>query len=54
MDASGIFFVVGVERKGIMGEPALSYRSKAAAEKAVENFGGRILTFIQLREENRK
>ena len=52
-DVADLFFVTGIERGAVMGEPVMTYRTKAAAENAAENFGGRIVTFEQLRETNR-
>jgi nitrous oxide reductase accessory protein NosL len=49
-----LFFVTGIERGPIMGEPVMSYRTLAAAEKAVVTSGGRVVTFEQLREANRQ
>jgi hypothetical protein len=37
-----------------MGEPVMTYRTLAAAEKAVDTSGGRVVSFEQLREANRK
>ncbi len=53
-EAAGVFFVIGIDRGGVMGDPALTYRTKDAAEMAAKNFGGKVVTFDQLRENNKE
>ena len=49
--AEDAFFVVGIERSGIMGEPVLSYATRADAQSVVERHAGaRILDAAGLRE----
>jgi len=47
--AADAVYVIGVERKGIMGRPVLAYRSRADAEKAVARAGGEIRGFEEMR-----
>lgn len=47
-------FVVGVERRGVMGSAVLSYATEADAAAAVERFGGKRRNFEQLRQSARR
>ncbi len=42
-------YVVGIERRGIMGAPVLVYRNRADAEQVTEGTRARILDFGQLK-----
>jgi len=53
-EAAALFYVTGIDRQGVMGAPVMSYQSKEAADKAAENFGGKVLTFEQLRKQIQK
>jgi len=53
-EADALYFVTGVERPGVMGAPSLTYRTKESAENAAEEFKGAIVTFEQLRKQNKK
>ena len=53
-DVAELFFVTGIERGAVMGEPIMTYRTRAAAEKAAEKWDGTVITFEQLRAANRK
>ncbi len=53
-EVADLIFVTGIDRDGVMGEPALTYRTKDAAEKAAEKFAGKIMNFDELRTENKK
>ena len=53
-EASSLFYVVGIKRKGVMGAPVMSYSTTKAAENAAKNFGGKVVTFEQLRKQTRK
>ncbi len=48
-DVADLFFVTGIERGAVMGDPVMTYRARAAAEKAAEKWGGSLVTFEQLR-----
>ena len=53
-DVAELFFVTGIERGAVMGDPVMTYRARAAAEKAAEKWGGSLVTFEQLRAANRE
>lgn len=46
--AMGLYYLVGSDMMGPMGREALAYRSKAAAESAAKEHGGRVLRFQDL------
>ena len=51
LPAGEAFYVIGVERAGIMGEPVLAYASKAEAEEAMKKYGGtQLLDLTGLRQ----
>ena len=52
-EAAEVFFVIGIERVGVMGEPVMTFRTRAAAEKATAKSGGEVVSFEQLRQANR-
>ena len=53
-EASTLFYVTGIKRKGVMGAPVLSYDTAEAAGNAAKKSGGKVLTFEQLRTQTRK
>ena len=46
--AEDAVYVVGIERRGIMGPPVLTYRSHEAAQQVTEGTNARILEFEEL------
>ncbi len=53
-EAADIFFVTGIDRGGVMGAPAMTYRTQTAAEKAAKELGGMVVGLEQLRDASRK
>ena len=53
-EVADVYFVIGLDRGAVMGGPALTYQTQEAAEQAAKKFGGKVVTFEQLREANRK
>lgn len=49
-----LFFVTGIKRGAVMGDPALTYKTKITAEKIAGKFAGKMMTFDELRTENKK
>lgn len=43
-------FVVGIERTGIMGKPALAYAARDEAEQVAKRFGGTVVSWAELQE----
>lgn len=48
MPAADAWFVVGLERPGTMGRPALSFATSTAAEQAAQRLGGRVVRWTAL------
>ena len=53
-EVTDVFFVIGIERGAVMGDPVMTYRTEQAAGQAAREFGGTIVTFERLREANRE
>ncbi|MGE0324740.1 MAG: nitrous oxide reductase accessory protein NosL [Polyangiaceae bacterium] len=52
--AQDAFYVVGVERPGVMGAPVLSYASEGEATSSARRFHGKLRNFEQLRQSLRE
>jgi len=50
VEADKLFFITGIERGGVMGAPALSYKTQEAAQKAARKYNGKVVTLEQLRQ----
>jgi nitrous oxide reductase accessory protein NosL len=48
IEAGKLFFVTGIERGGVMGAPALTYQTEAAAKKAAGKYNGKVVSFETL------
>lgn len=49
--ASNVHYVVGVPRRGVMGEPVLTFASPAAAAAVATRHGGRLVGWKELHKE---
>ncbi|HHH27064.1 MAG TPA: hypothetical protein ENK57_01775 [Polyangiaceae bacterium] len=48
--AEEAFYVLGVVRNNVMGQPVLSYATRADAEQAAERFGGHVVDYAGLQD----
>jgi len=51
VEVEQLFFVTGVERGGVMGAPALTYQTEAAAKKAAGKYNGKVVSFETLTQQ---
>lgn len=51
VDAKRAFYVVGVDRPGVMGKPVLAYAERADAGRVAMHHGGRVVGFSHLSQE---
>ncbi len=53
-EAGELFFVIDIEREGVMGKPALTFNTQEAAGKAAKKFTGKVVIFDELKAESNK
>jgi copper chaperone NosL len=51
IDATTASYVLGVPRKGVMGQPVLVYASRSDADRIARAYGGRVVAWTALRAE---
>lgn len=54
VEAAELFFVIGIERDAVMGNPALTFNTQEAAEKVAKKLTGKVVIFDELKAVNNK